>query len=98
MFKVISAEIKKILSKPSIYILAIILAGILVLGVFIYNPTPQKSNPFILNGSTFTAKHEAFYSSNGYKATSDDNIAKTISSINSYFVVENGKRTQQKAN
>ena len=36
MFKVISAEIKKILSKPSIYILAIILAAILVLGVFIF--------------------------------------------------------------
>ena len=43
MFKVISAEIKKILSKPSIYILALILAAILVLGVFIYNPTIQES-------------------------------------------------------
>ena len=96
MFKVISAEIKKILSKPSIYILAIILAGILVLGVFIYNPTPQKSNTFVLTGSTFTAKYEAFYSSNGYKATSDSSITKTISSINSYSITENGETISRK--
>ena len=44
MFKIISAEFKKILSKPGIYILSLLLAVILVLGVFIYNPQVQESN------------------------------------------------------
>ena len=96
MFKVISAEIKKILSKPSTYILAIILAGILVLGVFIYNPTPQKSNSFVLTGTTFTAKKEQFYMDNSYKYSADESIAKTINAINAYSVVENGETISRK--
>lgn len=96
MFKVISAEIKKILSKPSTYILAIVLAGILVLGVFIYNPTPQKSNSFVLAGTTFTAKKEQFYKDNSYKYSADESITKTINAINAYSVVENGETISRK--
>ena len=91
MFKVISAEIKKIVSKPSIYILAIILAAILILGVFVYNPTPHESTKITLEGSTFTAKYAEFYKADGYKDNVAGNINNTISSINLYNVNYHGK-------
>ncbi|MCQ2556215.1 MAG: hypothetical protein MJ149_02675, partial [Clostridia bacterium] len=44
MSKIISAEIKKQVSRPGIFILAVLLAVILVLGVLIYKPTETTSN------------------------------------------------------
>ena len=56
MFKVVGSELKKIVSKPGIYILSVLLALILVLGVFIYKPVVYESNQYELNGSTFLEK------------------------------------------
>ena len=60
MFKIISAEIKKILSKPGVYILSVLLAIILVLGVFIYKPKMFESNQYELLGNTYIEKYTDF--------------------------------------
>jgi len=97
MFKVISAEFKKILSKPSIYILAIILAVILVLGVLIYNPTPQQSNIITLKGDTYTAKYDEFYKTSvGNKQTTTNKLNNSINSVNTYIVIENNQEYTRK--
>lgn len=90
MFKVISAEIKKILSKPSIYVVALILAAILVLGIFIYNPQTSTNNSITLNGDTFTAKLEDFNNTTtGYKKISLDKVNNAVLSINEYTINQN---------
>jgi len=88
MFKIISAEIKKIVSKPGIYILSVLLAIILVLGVFIYKPTVYESKQFELNGSTFVEKYTDFTKSDhaGKRAESKENLNKAITSINNYVI------------
>ena len=55
MFKVISAEFKKIFSKPGIFILAVLLAIILVLGVFLYNPKINEDNSIKFERCGFVA-------------------------------------------
>ena len=88
MFKIISAELKKIVSKPGIYILSVLLAIILVLGVFIYKPTVSQSKQFELQGSTFLEKYDDFaHSSNaGKKAESLTELESAIESINNYTI------------
>ena len=89
MFKVINAEIKKMLSKPGIYILAVVLAVILILGAFIYKPTVYEDTTIILNGQDFTTKYNSF--TNGIKVDVDSSIEETVSKISSYSIVENDK-------
>ncbi len=76
MFKVISAEIKKMVSKPGIYILAILLAVILVLGVFIYRPTVYQDTSVNLQGDTVLDIYNQFDGglNAGIKYDVDDNI------------------------
>lgn len=98
MFKIISAEIKKIVSKPGIYILSILLALILVLGVFIYKPTTYESKQFELNGSTFVEKYTDFtYSAiAGKKAETQAKISKAVKSVEDYTINDASKEyTQQ---
>ena len=98
MFKIISAEIKKIVSKPGIYILSVLLALILVLGVFIYKPTTYKSNQFELKGSTFVEKYTDFtYSSvAGKRAETQNKISKAIKSVENYTInVSSTEQTQK---
>ena len=94
MFKVISAEIKKILSKPSIYILAIILAVILVLGVFIYNPTTNDISTFTLNGTNFSEKYLDF--TGNYKNSTLNKINQANNSINNYTIIVGEQKLTRK--
>lgn len=97
MFKVISAELKKTVSKPGIYILAVILAVILILGVFVYNPTPSTNTAITLKGVTFLDKYEDFnHATGGYKKIVDDNISLTIDSVNNYTFNSSTKHEQIK--
>lgn len=94
MFKVISAEYKKTLSKPGLYVLAILLTVILILGVFIYKPTVEKNEYSTLNGTTFTAKYEDFSKElGGLKRKSDDKVTEAINSVKSYYVGDDQKET-----
>ena len=90
MFKVISAEIKKIVSKPGIYILSVLLALILVLGVFIYNPEISQNTNYELKGITFVEKYTDFtgagQANTGKKAEADKQVNDSISSINNYTI------------
>ena len=76
MFKIVSAEIKKTVSKPGIYILSVLLAIILVLGIFIYKPTLHQSTRFELNGDTYIEKYTDFTKNDlaGKKAESKTKI------------------------
>lgn len=97
MFKVISTETKKMLSKPGIYILSILLAIILILGVFIYNPQPSRTASITLNGSNFTEKYEDFMgdaltaNTYGYKNQADTIITNATNSLKNYRVESNGQ-------
>ena len=98
MFKIISAEIKKCVSKPGIYILSVLLAIILVLGVLIYKPTIYESSAFELNGSTFIEKYNDFTKSDnaGKKAESQTKITNSIQSIENYTITINNESFSQK--
>ena len=86
MFKTISAEIKKIVSKPGIYILSILLATILVCGVFLYEPKAYASSQFVLAGDTYLEKMNDFMgnSSRGEKAKIDTKLDNALLSIEKY--------------
>jgi len=90
MFKIISAELKKIVSKPGIYILSVLLAAVLVLGVFIYKPTVYENTSFELNGATYVEKYTHFtgdgHANAGKKAESDAKLSSAIESIESYRI------------
>ncbi len=84
MLKVVSTEIKKILSKAGIYILSIFLAIILVLGVFIYQPQNINEEFLVLGNSsnTFTEKYAMF---------TDSNSVNTLSKKYADNLIENAK-------
>ena len=89
MFKVVSAEIKKMVSKPGIYILAILLAVILILGVFIYRPTIYENTAIEIQGETVIDVYNEFYGngvSSGLKIETDNSITSATNSINLYTV------------
>ena len=88
MFKVIFAELKKMVSKPGIYVLAILLAIILVLGVFIYNPTVYSTSNITLTGSTVMEKYTYFIGegSGSIKLQADSSITDASNKISSYTI------------
>ena len=89
MFKVVSAEIKKMVSKPGIYILAILLAVVLVLGVFIYKPTVYEDTSVNIKGESVLDIYGEFYGngvSSGLKIETDNNIINTTQLVNSYTI------------
>ncbi len=85
MYKVFKAEIKKMVSKPGIYVLAILLAVILVLGVFIYKPsvTPATNQIDFANKS---ALDNYTYFMGGIKTKADDSITLAIRNIDNYEI------------
>ncbi len=100
MFKVISAEFKKILAKPGIYILSVILAILLILGVFIYQPKVTNDNIIVLRGDTYTERKNNFMGSPSAdtKSLIDDELTKTITLLNSYRTTSNGESLTIKTN
>lgn len=87
MFKVISAEIKKIVSKPGIFILAVLLAIVLVLGIFIYKPQNTENSAYTLEGMTFNEKYNDFMGNSidsGYKVEAEKLINDTSAKIAEY--------------
>ena len=97
MNKIISAEIKKIVSKPGIYILSLLLAIILVLGALIYEPKVYESSRFELDGNDFKSKYEFFIGDEnaGKKAEGLTKLDNSIKSINDYFITSNGETYNQ---
>ncbi len=97
MNKVIQAELKKTVSKPGIYILALLLAIIMVLGVLIYKPEHQKTNSIQFAGNTILDIYSTDFgdgASYGLKLEADDIVASSIASLNNYYI--DGKTYAQK--
>ena len=88
MFKVVSAEIKKMVSKPGVYILAILLAVILVLGVFIYRPSVYQDTSLNLQGDTVLDIYNQFDGglNAGIKYDIDDNITNASYPVTLYRI------------
>ena len=72
MNKVISFELKKIVSRPAIYILAFCLAVLLTISAIMYNPIEEKKVYNSLDGATISAMDNDF--NNNYKADYDNMI------------------------
>ncbi len=100
MFKIISAETKKIVSKPGIFILSFLLALILVLGVFIYKPKVYESKHFQLTGETFLEKYADFNrgSNAGKKAEAQTTLNAALQSVNNYTISSNLTQQEYIAN
>lgn len=97
MFKIISAETKKILSKPGIYILSVLLALILVFGVFIYKPVVYESSQFVLDGDTYLQKYTDFARGEnaGKKAEGQTKLNSITHAVQSYVVESAGGVSMQ---
>jgi len=101
MFKVISSEFKKMFSKPGVYILAVLLAIILILGVFIYEPKVVESSQITLEGTDFLSKYTTFIGDDetdktkGIKVKADSDLSKTIETVKNYRIVVGDKTYTQ---
>ncbi|MBO5910218.1 MAG: hypothetical protein J6Q15_01775, partial [Clostridia bacterium] len=60
MRKVISFELKKLVSRIGIYILALLMAGLIVASVFIYDPINTSPTNYSLIGETVNDVYENF--------------------------------------
>ena len=97
MFKIISTEIKKIVSKPGIYILSFLIAVILVAGVFIYKPTVYENKQFELLGNNYLEKYAEFNQDHaGQKVAANKRLDDALKSINNYSItISSGTYTQE---
>lgn len=75
MFNVTKTELKKMVSRPGIYILSVLLALILVVGIFIYKPNNYKLSSATLVGKNYQEKLAYFNA--GDKKKIDDSIINT---------------------
>ena len=92
MFKTISAELKKKVSKPGIFILSLLLAIILVFGVFLYQPKAYESSEFELAGNTYLDKWNEFMgdATKGQKAAVDTELDNALLSVKNYTYSHGG--------
>ena len=60
MAKVIGFELKKLISRIGIYILVVLMAGVLVSGVFMYKPTERSIDTKALFGDTVSEMYNDF--------------------------------------
>jgi len=96
MNKIIGFELKKLVSKPGIYILAVLLALLLTISAFIYNPKEKEVKYNKLDGSTVLQVSTDFTSN--YKPSLDSNVNTVLNlateiSNNSYIDLKNEIQT-----
>lgn len=90
MGKVISFELKKLVSRIGIYILVALMAGLLVVAAFMHKPTERVMEHYQLAGASVSAKYADFETNmqNGYMsqvtqtAKNADTYVKTSSTYN----------------
>jgi len=79
MIKVIQFELKKLVSRIGIYVLVLMLAGLLVAGVFMYDPIKRNNATLSLIGETVTDMYDSF--NNDFK----DNYKIWLKKVVRYF-------------
>ena len=80
MFKVIKFELRKLVSRPGIYILAVLLATLLTVSAFLYKPTESKKTYNILAGETVSEIQADF--NDNYKNSYDEMVSSTLNLAN----------------
>jgi len=76
MFKVIKFELRKLVSRPGIYILAILLGLLLVVSAFVYEPKQTTQTYNTLSGNTISEIDADF--KNNYKEGYDNIVSSTL--------------------
>ena len=92
MNKIIGFELKKLVSKPGIYILAVLLALLLTVSAFIYNPKEKEVEHHLLDGNTvleLSADFNSNYKPNLDKTVNDLLVLSTNISNNSHTDLKN---------
>ncbi len=83
MKKIIGFELKKLVSRIGIYILALLLAGLLVASAFIYNPIKRDTTPLSLTGDTVSEMYNNF--NNDLKQGYVDSIEEIANNASTYI-------------
>ena len=83
MGKVIRFELKKLVSRIGIYILVLMLAGLLVAGVFMYDPIERKDTTLSLVGETVSDMYTSF--NNDFKADYVNMVAGVAEDAETYI-------------
>lgn len=82
MRKVIGFELKKLVSRIGIYILVVLMAGLLVAGVFMYEPDKRNTTTLSLVGETVTDMYNSF--NNDLKQSYLDEVETISSNADTY--------------
>ena len=88
MEKVIGFELKKLISRIGIYILILLMAGVLVAGVFMYDPIERKDTSLSLTGETVSEMY-ANFTDGGVKDTYLEQLASIASKADTYINTSN---------
>lgn len=83
MTKVIGFELKKLISRIGIYILVVLMAGVLVSGVFMYKPTERSIDTKALFGDTVSEMYNDF--NNNLKQGYIDDVNNVAINANTYI-------------
>lgn len=95
MGKVISFELKKLVSRIGIYILVVLLAGAVAVSVFAYNPTTSPNTNYELAGKTVSSMYNSFINDGikdeytGLVANISANAETYVTSSSNYSVFNN---------
>lgn len=83
MRKVVSFELKKLVSRIGIYILVVLLAGLLVAGIFMHKPEERKIVTHNLIGETVTEMYNSF--NNDLKQKHINSVRDTANNASTYI-------------
>jgi len=94
LFRITFAEFIKVLKKPSIYIMGVVLAIAIVVSAFIFKPTNVKSYDLNLETNSAVESYNIFMGSSGSenKLTYDENLIKS-NNVVEYFTGFNTYKT-----
>lgn len=88
IFRIARAEFIKIFKRPTVYIMAFILAGIIAGSLFIFNPTPKENTFVNLEGVSTNVSvatlHSKFIDEETYKSEYDEYSSQALGQINFY--------------
>ena len=93
VFRIARAEFIKIFKKPSVYLMGVILAAVLVLSLLFFEPIGKQNYSVKLDGSTVGQVYDMFTNDNNIssgdikKSKYDEQINNNLTKINFYKVL-----------
>ena len=101
VFRIAKAEFIKIFKKPSVYIMGVILASVLVLSLLFFEPVGKQDFTVKLTGSTVGQVYDKFMndSTSNYKKSEFDNlIDANLTKLDFYLLLNNRAQNLNKVN